>query len=240
MRQLGELKKSADRFKEQGVEVIAVFREEAKGVEGLEIIKEKTEVEFTLCLDKDAEKTSRYSPGRRQFAGYVIDKSGVICGFIDGDLRNRAKSEQLLEIVASLGEKPDATQESKSPSNDRAAVKRAVLDYVEGVYEVKPELIERSVHPDLKKLGYWRPEEEEQFKPGSRMTFEQLRDLAANYNKEGRIPEDAPKKIEILDVMDKIASAKLTAAWGTDYFHLVKEDGKWKILHVVWQSPPRK
>ena len=39
-------------------------------------------------------------------------------------------------------------------SADRAAVERAALDYVEGVYEVKPELIERSVHPDLAKVGF--------------------------------------------------------------------------------------
>jgi hypothetical protein len=222
MRQLGELKKNADKFKEQGVEVIAVFREEAKGVDGLQKIKTRMEVEFTLCLDKGAVQTGRYSPGKRQFANYVVNKSGVICGIIDGDLRNRAKAAQLLAIV------------------DKVAVEQAVRDYVEGVYDVKPELIERSVHPDLKKFGFWRPEEDKQFKPGQPMTFEQLRDLAASYNKDGRIPDDAPKKIEILDVMDKIASAKLTAAWGTDYFHLVKEDGKWKILQVVWQSPPKK
>ena len=239
MRQLGELKKNAAKFKEQGVEVIAVFREESKGVDGLEIIKTKTGVEFTLGLDKGAEQTSRYSPGRMQFANYVINKSGVICGIIDGDLRNRAKSAQLLEVVASIAEQK-SPKETMTPTDDRDLVERAVLDYVEGVYEVKPELIERGVHPNLSKFGFWRPKNDDQFKPGSPMTFEQLRDLAATYNKDGRIADDAPKKIEILDVMDKIASAKLTAQWGTDYFHLVKEDGKWKILQVVWQSPPKK
>lgn len=221
MRQLGELKNNADKFKAQGVEVIAVFREEAKGVEGLAMIKERTGVDFTLCLDQGAEKTSQYSPGKKQFANYVVDSSGVIRGIIDGDLKNRAKATELLGVL------------------DKISVERAVLDYVEGVYDVKPELIERGVHPDLKKFGFWRPDDEDQFKPGSPMTFKQLRDLAATYNKDGRIPKDAPKKIEVLDVMGKIASAKLTAAWGTDYFQLIKEDGKWRILHVVWQSPPK-
>ncbi|HXG68415.1 MAG TPA: nuclear transport factor 2 family protein [Blastocatellia bacterium] len=32
---------------------------------------------------------------------------------------------------------------------DREAVKQAVLDYVEGIYEVDPARIERSVHPDI-------------------------------------------------------------------------------------------
>ena len=36
--------------------------------------------------------------------------------------------------------------------------------------------------------------------------------------------------------MNQTASAKLTAAWGVDYFHLAKYGGKWKIVHVLWQS----
>jgi len=237
MRQLGELKRNAaDKFKEQGVEVVAIFREEQSGMDGLKKIKAKSKVEFTLGLDTDAKATGAYSPGKMKFQNYVIDKHGVIRGIVDGSLKSRAQSAQLLEILASLG---DNDSSSDSPVDDKTAVERAVLDYVEGIYEVKPELIERGVHKDLKKFGFWRPAEETEFKPGTAMTYEQLKDLAAKYNKEGRIAADAPKKVEVLDVMDKIASAKLTAAWGTDMFHLVKEDGQWKILQVVWQSPAK-
>ena len=41
MRQLGELGKSAEKFKAAGAEVIAVFREEKKEVEGLKAIVER-------------------------------------------------------------------------------------------------------------------------------------------------------------------------------------------------------
>ena len=121
-------------------------------------------------------------------------------------------------------------------AEDRSEVERAVLDYVEGVYEVKPELIERSVHPELEKFGFARrsPEDEWRVIP---MTYEQLVALAGEYYKEaGGPPEGAPKKVEILDVLNQTASAKLTAAWGVDYFHLAKYEGKWKIVHVLWQS----
>ena len=121
-------------------------------------------------------------------------------------------------------------------AEDRSEVERAVLDYVEGVYEVKPELIERSVHPELKKFGFARrsPSDDWTVIP---MTYEQLVGLAGRYYKEqGGAPEDAPKKIEILDMLDQTASAKLTASWGVDYFHLAKYEGKWKIVHVLWQS----
>lgn len=119
---------------------------------------------------------------------------------------------------------------------DRSEVERAVLDYVEGVYEVKPELIQRSVHPELKKFGFARrsPSDDWRVIP---MTYDQLVALAGSYYKdEGGAPADAPKKVEILDLLDQTASAKLIASWGVDYFHLAKYEGKWKIVHVLWQS----
>jgi hypothetical protein len=119
---------------------------------------------------------------------------------------------------------------------DRKAVERAVLDYVEGVYEVKPELIERSVHPDLKKFGFARRNKNDEYRVIP-MTFDQLVKLAGSYNKDGsHVPEGSPKTIELLDVLNQTASAKLTAAWGVDYFHLAKYDGDWKIVHVLWQT----
>ncbi len=121
-------------------------------------------------------------------------------------------------------------------AEDRAGVERAVLDYVEGVYEVKPELIERSVHPDLQKFGFARRAAQDEWRVIP-MTYDQLVELAGKYFKEsGGAPADAPKKVEILDLLNQTASAKLTAAWGVDYFHLAKYAGKWKIVHVLWQS----
>ena len=48
----------------------------------------------------------------------------------------------------------------------------------------------------------------------------------------------APKTIEIFEVLDQTASAKLTARWGIDYLLLARYDGRWMISHVLWQSPP--
>lgn len=123
---------------------------------------------------------------------------------------------------------------------DKEAVRLAVLDYVEGVYNVQPERIERSVHPKLAKLGFYRPPAEASYRPGSAMTFERLIEVAKTYNKEGKLRKDAPKEITIFEVQDQTATAKLVAEWGTDYFHLAKFDGKWMIINVLWQSPPKK
>ena len=120
---------------------------------------------------------------------------------------------------------------------DRAAIERAVLDYVEGIYEVKPEYIARSVSADLVKFGYWHNGETGEWMPMP-MTFEQLHELAGSWNADGHLPDDAPKKIKIHDIRGRTASASLDAAWGMDHMHLVKEDGRWTILHVLWQSTP--
>lgn len=123
---------------------------------------------------------------------------------------------------------------------DHAAVRQAVLDYVEGLYNVEPARIERSVHPKLAKFGFYRAPTEDAYRPGRAMTFEQLVELAKTWNKEGKLRKDAPKEITLLDVLDQTATAKLVAEWGIDYMHLAKFDGKWMIVNVLWQSPPKK
>src|SRR5215510_7059091 len=77
-------------------------------------------------------------------------------------------------------------------SDEKEAVRQSVLDYVEGVYNVDPSRIERSVHPDLNKLGFWRQKEKEGYASG-KMTFSGLVEVARNWNKDGKLPANAPK-----------------------------------------------
>lgn len=135
-----------------------------------------------------------------------------------------------LPLVAASAQQSDA---------EREAVRAAVLDYVEGVYNVDASRIERSVHPDLAKRGFFVKKGEAAYSPHV-MSFAQLVDLAKNYNKDGHVGKDAPKDIVIYDISDQTASIKLTAVWGIDYMHLAKYDGRWKIINVLWQTPPKK
>lgn len=120
--------------------------------------------------------------------------------------------------------------------SDAEGVERAVLDYVEAIEQAKPELIERSVHPELAKFGFRRLETGE-FKVIP-MTYERLVEASAEFKPMGYVPDDVEHSVEIFEVLDKTASAKLTAFWGIDYMHLAKYDGKWKIVQVLWQSAP--
>ena len=75
---------------------------------------------------------------------------------------------------------------------DKEAVRQAVLDYVEGIYNVEPARIVRSDHPDLAKLGFARRRTETAYQPGEKMTFQQLVEIAKTYNKAGRLPKARP------------------------------------------------
>lgn len=132
----------------------------------------------------------------------------------------------------------DAESKGRSKPTDRDLVRAAVLDYVEGIYDAKPERIKKTVAPDLNKVGVVRgPKNEYREKP---MSFDALCKLAATYNKSGdRIPKDAPKKIQILGLLPSVATAKLTASWGIDLIQLIKTRGSWRIKHIVWQKHPK-
>jgi len=123
---------------------------------------------------------------------------------------------------------------------DKALVQSAIEDYVDALYEVDPSKIERSVDTSLRKIGYWYDASSEGYKDNLPMTYAQLYDLAGSWNKDGKQANAAsPKEILIYEVNDKTATAKLTAVWGIDLFHLAKVDGQWKIMNIIWQSPPK-
>lgn len=121
---------------------------------------------------------------------------------------------------------------------DRAAVERAALDYVEAIYESDPARVERSVHPQLTKRGFWRDNPSAPWGPQLTMTYEQLLNLAKTWNAK-KNQDTSVKRVDIYEVLDQTASAKVTASWGIDYLHLAKYDGAWKIINIVWQAKPR-
>ena len=125
-----------------------------------------------------------------------------------------------------------------SPATDREAVRQAALDYVDGIYDVKPELVQRSVHASLVKRGFYRKDPSAPYVEMP-MTYEQLVSLASTWNKNGT-RDRSIKKVDVLEVLDQTAVAKVTASWGIDYMFLAKYDGTWKISQILWQSHPPK
>jgi hypothetical protein len=122
---------------------------------------------------------------------------------------------------------------------DRAAVEQAALDYLEGIYSADTTRIERSVHTQLTKRGFWRDSATAPWGPQATMSYEQLIALTKTWNADKK-RDTTIKKVDVFEVLDQTATAKITAMWGVDYMHLAKYDGRWKIINIVWQAHPAK
>ena len=143
----------------------------------------------------------------------------------------------LLSAVLLIAAVPLRAQDA-APTPDRAGVERAVSDYVEGFYQGDTTRLQRSVSPEVYKLGYYRPRNGGGYQ-SERMPWAEFISYANQVRTSGRLaPATAPRVIQVFDVLDQTASAKLTAYWGTDYLLLAKIDGRWMITQVLWQTPP--
>ena len=138
-------------------------------------------------------------------------------------------------LLLSFPSPASGAQASEARDSDAQAITQVVTDYARAFYDVQPALLEKSLHTDLAKYGFYRRSADEEYR-GMAMTYEEAHALAGSLNKEGALGEDLTQTVTILDQLDQTAAAKLEAVWGVDYLHLAKYDGEWKILQVIWQS----
>ena len=128
-----------------------------------------------------------------------------------------------------------------SAQDAKSRVERACLDYIEGFYEGDTTKLIRSLKPALFKFGYWKNDKTGSYGPDGQMTYRQALDYAKRVmEKKNFAKADAPKKVEVLDIMNAIAAAKVTAWWGTDYILLAKNGDQWIIEQVLWDGPLQK
>lgn len=120
-------------------------------------------------------------------------------------------------------------------------IARTCLNYIEGFYEGDTVKLIKSLKPSLYKFGYWKDKNSGKYAPDEYMTYRQALDYAKNVlEKKHFTKPDAPKKVEVLDIQNTIAAAKVTAWWGVDYILLSKQDDKWMIEQVLWEGPLQK
>lgn len=118
---------------------------------------------------------------------------------------------------------------------DSLAIKKVALDYIESQHNVKPKQFEQAAHPRMVKRTFWTDK-----KTGKEYLRETFTDamilLAETYNtNKDKFPQKPKKDVVILDVFGKIASVKLIADDWVDYMHIVKINGKWQLVNVLWQ-----
>jgi hypothetical protein len=118
---------------------------------------------------------------------------------------------------------------------DSVAIRQAALDYIESQHKPNPAQMERALHPRMVKRTFWK--DKATGKDYVRETnTESMVLLAESYNKDGKsFPASPRKEVILLDVSERTASVKLLADEWIDYMHIVKVNGTWKIVNVLWQ-----
>lgn len=120
------------------------------------------------------------------------------------------------------------------------AVTAACNDYIDAFYKNDISYAERSIDTSLRKVGFWYNPAKDQYSDALEMPYDALIDLAQKWNKDGsQANKNSIREVEVLEIADKIAVAKVTAVWGIDYLNLAKKDNTWKIINVLWQSKPK-
>ena len=115
------------------------------------------------------------------------------------------------------------------PSDDKAAIRTAVINYIEGYYLSDVVRMERSLHPHF--LKHTISGSNGELNIADKSCMEMVQEVR---NKKGVTPvSDQKKDITVFDIAGDVASAKLVATHWTNYMTLLKQDGEWKILSVV-------
>lgn len=129
-----------------------------------------------------------------------------------------------------------AAQTPAIPFAEQAAIVATALDYGEGWYSGAPERMERAIHPDLNKVVVQALPQTGRFIVGY-STYSGLVEMTRA--KVGMLPPER-RKIQgaALSMLGDIALAKVTSAMFNDFLTMVKVDGQWKIVNVLWAPGP--
>ncbi len=127
--------------------------------------------------------------------------------------------------------------QTPAPNVDAAAIRQTALDYIEGWYEGDAERMERALHPELaKRIVLTNPQNNQ-----SRLDQMGAMSLVQGTRRGGgrNTPKERQQKdVTILDIYEGSASVKIIAADWIDYLHVVKFNGRWVIVNVLWELKP--
>jgi len=140
----------------------------------------------------------------------------------------------ILGLVVAMSLAPAQTQ--VIPEAEKEAIIRTALDYGDGFYSGAADRMERAIHFDLNKVYV--------------ATIPQTGKSVLNYSTYSGLVEMTRAKVGLLDPEKRkisgaalrlngdIACAKITSARYNDFLQMVKIDGQWKIVNVLWVPGP--
>ena len=150
-------------------------------------------------------------------------------------MRSRSRSALLLSFVTILG--INAPRAGAQTAADSSAVRQTALDYIEGWYEGNAERMERALHPDLAKRIV-NTDARGRSNLGHQSALTLINNTKRGGGKETPAAQQR-KDVRILDIFANVASVRVDAATWIDYLHIVKWNGRWVIVNVLWENRPQ-
>jgi len=129
-----------------------------------------------------------------------------------------------------------SAQTAAIPEAEKEAIVKTALDYGDGFYSGAAERMERAIHPDLNKIYVAVIPQTGKFAIGY-STYSGLIEMTRA--KVG-LMEPEKRKIQgyALLLNGDVACAKVTSAMFNDFLTMIKVDGQWKIVNVLWVPGP--
>jgi hypothetical protein len=147
----------------------------------------------------------------------------------------RSQSMKVSALVALLAVGWITAPAAAQTSADSTAIREVVLDYVDGWWAGDAERMARALHPDLVKRNVFLHRE-----TGRSMMNSTSKHEMVEYTRSGGGSENPELKgevvVRILDLVGDIANVFAASDRYVDYLHLVKWNGKWVIVNVLWGS----
>ncbi|MDB9782720.1 histidine phosphatase family protein [Winogradskyella sp.] len=130
---------------------------------------------------------------------------------------------------------------SAQDTSDKSQIEATLNSYIDAFYKGDTTKLKAAIKPRLNKFGYWQNETSGDYEYYAHMDYEKAMAFVQKMKNEGKSrDENKIRNVEVLDIGNHIASAKVTAAWGIDYVLLSKDEGKWMIEQVIWEGPYQK
>ena len=132
-------------------------------------------------------------------------------------------------------------QAGHTPDPREQAVINTALDYSDGAYSSDAGRMERALHPDLTKLIFMRRSPA----MGLAARYSTFSDLVEPARTKGFFLDPDKRKTEtaVLEIKDDVACVKVKTAMWCDYLQMIKVNGQWKIVNVLWtlglDTPPQ-
>lgn len=132
---------------------------------------------------------------------------------------------------------PLCAQAGEVSDTDKAAIKQAALDYVDGFYSSSVERLDKALHPNMQKVTLHTLPTGRTLLDFNGSAFNLKEYASAGLG--GKPAEERMIEVTIFDVFDNIATVKIDSADFLDYAHVARINGEWMIINVLW-FPHRK